>query len=203
MMVAEEELPTACGAAPGPAAAAARAAGGRYAKDHRALLFGSRFGPRGEENQKGRNAAALLAARGREAVEEQNEEFIDALALKAAALKQVATDVAEEAKGSISLVEHLGDRVDRAAAVLGKTTERLRGVAKRPGSWSLLWLASFALALAVLLYVLARGGGAAQGAAAGASFLAESGARGSGLREGAGVGAGTAFLGAGLPGRQQ
>ncbi|CAK0843720.1 unnamed protein product [Prorocentrum cordatum] len=93
-------------------------------QDHRALLFGSRFGPRGEENQKGRNAAALLAARGREAVEEQNEEFIDALALKAAALKQVATDVAEEAKGSISLVEHLGDRVDRAAAVLGKTTER-------------------------------------------------------------------------------
>lgn len=198
-MVAEEELPTggrnpgpaALEVAPGPAVAAARAAGGRYAKDHRALLFGSRFGPRGEENSKGRQqAAALLAARGREAVQEQNEELIASLELKATTLKHIAADVGKEVKESTSLVEHMRDRVDQAGALLGRTAERLRGVAKRPGSWSLVWLASFALVLAVLLYTLSHSGGAAQGAAAGASFLARA-PRESGLED-AGTGAGTA-----------
>jgi len=112
MMVAEEELPTeGCNAGPaalemalGPAVAAARAAGGRYAKDHRALLFGSRFGPRGEENQKGRQAAALLAARGREVMQEQNDELISSLELKASTLKELAADVGKEVKESTSLV---------------------------------------------------------------------------------------------------
>jgi len=92
------------------------------------------------------------------------------------------------------------DRVDQAGALLGRTTERLRGVAKRPGSWSLLWLASFALVLAVLLYVLSHGAGAAEGMAADASFLARA-PREDGLED-ASANAGTAFLGAGLQERQ-
>jgi len=207
MMVAEEELQTEhCNAgsaalevASGSAVAAARAAGGRYAKDHRALLFGSRFGPRGEENQKGRQAAALLAARGRDVMQEQNDELISSLELKATTLKELAADVGKEVKESTSLVEHMKDRVDQAGALLGRTTERLRGVAKRPGSWSLLWLASFALVLAVLLYILSHGATAAQGMVAGASFLAKA-PRESGLD--AGADAGTAFLGAGVQERQ-
>lgn len=209
MMVAEEELPT-VGCRPGPAAlevasgpalAAARAASGRYAKDHRALLFGSRFGPPGEENPKGRQAAALLAARGREAMQEQNEELIASLELKATTLKGLAADVGKEVKESASLVNHMKDRADQAGALLGRTAERLRGVAKRPGSRSLLWLASSALVLAVLLYVLSRSASAPQGTATGASFLARA-PRWSGL-EGAGADAGAAFTWAGLQERQQ
>lgn len=136
MMVSEEE----------------RAKQSRYQLDHRALLFGSRFGRSNCVNPKGQAAAALYAAAEQDALEEHNEEMTEELAKKVSELKEVSLSIGEETKDSNHQLEEMDTHFTRARQLLSSASSRLQKVAKNPNTRHMCAMVLFSLFLLLLIY---------------------------------------------------
>eukprot|EP00448_Togula_jolla_P012773 CAMPEP_0170620320 /NCGR_PEP_ID=MMETSP0224-20130122/27996_1 /TAXON_ID=285029 /ORGANISM="Togula jolla, Strain CCCM 725" /LENGTH=160 /DNA_ID=CAMNT_0010946487 /DNA_START=60 /DNA_END=542 /DNA_ORIENTATION=- len=153
MMVPEEESSKAALSA---APAASKPVSSRFAVDHRALLFGSRFGGPMQENRRGHAAAEASRARDLEkaAIEEQNDGLLDKLADRVTALKEVSKDVGREVRESSILVRGMKSSAEKALNDLQRTTKRLGEMAKKPACMHVLRLTAFATMLLVFLWLL-------------------------------------------------
>ncbi|CAJ1413328.1 unnamed protein product [Effrenium voratum] len=136
----------------------------RYNLDHRALLFGSRFGRGNMVNQKGQAAANLYAAAEQDALEEHNEEVTAQLASRVEELRDISLSIAEETKESVKHVEDMDGYFDRARSLLSNTQLRLRGVAEKSGSRHMCGMVLFCLLLLLALYLFASKSSAAPSA---------------------------------------
>eukprot|EP00931_Biecheleriopsis_adriatica_P081382 TRINITY_DN5470_c0_g1_i1.p1 TRINITY_DN5470_c0_g1~~TRINITY_DN5470_c0_g1_i1.p1 ORF type:complete len:164 (-),score=34.83 TRINITY_DN5470_c0_g1_i1:121-612(-) len=142
---------------------------GRYAKNHRALLFGSRFGNSNKENPKGQTAAALYAAVERSAIEEHNDVLTEKLQEKVVELKDLSLGISSETSKSLQATEDMNGQLDGAMSLLSRTQEQLQSMAKQPGSRHLCLMVLFVILLIILLFLFSRFRGASRGPAA---FLA-------------------------------
>ncbi|CAE8590540.1 unnamed protein product [Polarella glacialis] len=161
MMVAEEE----CGSARAPpspkglkaAVPSGEAAAGvvgptRYQVDHRALLFGSRFGRSDKVNSKGLRDAKLYAAVERTAMEEHNEDLTEQLHNNVVELKEVTLGIKQEVSKSQTVLEDMSGAFDRAGQLLARATGQLKHVAQNPSSRHMCWMVAFIVALLMALY---------------------------------------------------
>mmetsp|Transcript_348 Transcript_348/g.673 ORF Transcript_348/g.673 Transcript_348/m.673 type:complete len:167 (+) Transcript_348:59-559(+) len=164
MMVAEEEMKV---AAPAPSQ------NERYLMDHRALLFGSRFGRSTSVNSKGKVAAAAYAAAEQEELQKCNEELAEQLSSKVEELREISLSIADEVTESAKRTEDMDRHFGRAAGWLREANSRLQTIAKAPASRHMCSMALFACGLMLLLFIFGR---VASRGSAGAAFLAPSGA---------------------------
>lgn len=149
--------------------------GGRYAKDQRALLFGSRFGKRNEINVKGQAAAKAYASVQLAAMEEQNQDLTESLQTKVEELKEVSMGIKSEVAQSLQATEDLSGALDRARGLLSRNTQRLQGMVKGTGSsLHVCYIVLFAIALFLAFYLIGVCGGGAGGRSVAGSFLAPS-----------------------------
>lgn len=140
--------------------------GDRYKVDHRAALFGSRFGgakssqpPRSEGS-----AATAHAAQAAEVIEQQNDAQIAELGAKVAELKDITKGIAKEAQDSHGILGALGLSFDKAGGMMRSTLDQLTQATKRKDGRMCLTVA-LCLGLFLAMYLLAsmgprlRGGG--------------------------------------------
>lgn len=155
---------------------------GRYGLDHRALLFGSRFGRGLKVNGRGRAAAEfhsgaeVHAEAARAAIEEQNELHAEELHQKVAVLKQTTMEISREVVESSSLVDDLDVSFGKAQSLLRSTMGNLKGMVAHAGGRHMYCLSGFFVFLLLVLYFMARWAAARGGAApaGSAAFLAPS-----------------------------
>ncbi|CAE7244512.1 BET1 [Symbiodinium natans] len=149
MMVSEEEQ-VAAAREPKPK--------GRYNIDHRALLFGSRFGRSDAVNAKGQAAAVAYAAAEQEELQLHNEELAERLSSKVDELRDISLSIAEETKDSVRQADDMNRQFDRAGGWLTQANAKLQVIAKNPGSRHMCTMVLFSLALVLLLYILGAAG---------------------------------------------
>eukprot|EP00416_Gambierdiscus_australes_P045400 CAMPEP_0171118190 /NCGR_PEP_ID=MMETSP0766_2-20121228/94196_1 /TAXON_ID=439317 /ORGANISM="Gambierdiscus australes, Strain CAWD 149" /LENGTH=156 /DNA_ID=CAMNT_0011580751 /DNA_START=20 /DNA_END=487 /DNA_ORIENTATION=- len=130
--------------------------GERYRVDHRAALFGSRFGAsRGPQTPHAEsNAAAARAAQAAEVIEQQNDEQLAELGAKVAQLKDITNGIGREVKESNSLLGLLDLNFDKAGGMMKSTLAHLGQVSQRKGGRMCLAVAIF-LGLFLGMYLFA------------------------------------------------
>jgi len=128
-------------------------AGDRYRVDHRALLFGSKFGKRMEMNSKGREMAAMYAAQEQDLIEEQNEKALEALEGKVTQIREVSLEITKETRHSTEVVDSLSGAFDSASKMLARTRSSLKEVAKQSSGYPFFCTVLFVVVMLVALYV--------------------------------------------------
>lgn len=123
---------------------------GRFEKDQRAALFGSK-GPRNRGGGAGDDHAAAVT---RELMERQNDSAIDDLEGKVSQLRELTSGLSSEIKSSHGLLDLLGIDVDKAGSLLKGTVGQLRVMMQGQGSRSMCSIVGFVVALFLLLYFL-------------------------------------------------
>jgi len=140
--------------APGNASVPRSSVESRYSVNHRALLFGSRFGPGKEMNRKSLQAAEMSRAQVQDLLREQNDKLVEGLEVQTVALKQVALDIRHETAQSNMLVDKMGKHFEGAQHLLTKSQEQLHRISKQANNAHVCYMVGFALVLLLILYFL-------------------------------------------------
>lgn len=125
----------------------------RHSLDHRALLFGSRFGRSMAVNAKGRAAAENYAAQERATLEEKNDMLIAELQSKVTELKECTLDIKSEVTASNGLLDSLDAGFTQAQGLVLASTARLQKALGKSGGHHMLIMVLFVLVLLISLYL--------------------------------------------------
>jgi len=114
-------------------------------------LFGSNGGSRSESQTRGLGDEEM-----EEQLERENENELEALREKVAAIKSVALDIQDEVRAHNKILDGMSDQFTTARGLLKNTMGRLNTMMQQGGSKHMCFLAFFFFAVLVGLYWLLK-----------------------------------------------
>jgi len=126
----------------------------RFEVDHRAALFGARFGGKDPARRAGNTDESNSAAASREVLERQNDAQIDDLEAKVAQMKEITRGIGTEVKASTSMLEGMGVNFDKAGSLMKSTVSNLSVMMKAKGGKNMCKMVAFMVAVFLLLYFM-------------------------------------------------